>query len=146
MEGPLAPVRERKLSAREEQVLRQLAWGATHKDVATSLGLSVKTVETHKANAMRKLRLQTRQDVVVFAVKQGWFTLEPVTAIHTRTAALQDELAALKAVVAAGLADWSPGIPVRQDVNQAFRRVLEIGSALQEAIVVLDAAGDRERL
>lgn len=142
----MVAVHDRKLSAREEQVLRQLAWGATHKEVAESLGLSVKTVETHKSNATRKLRLRTRQEVVLFAVKQGWLTLEPVTAIETRIAVLKDELAAMKAVVATGVAGWSTGEPVPQPVNEAFRRVLEIGSALQEAIAILDAAGDKELL
>ena len=74
----------RKLSSREEQVLRQLAWGATHKEVADALNLSVKTIETHKANASRKLRLQSRQELVLYAVKSGWLTVEPVTALEKR--------------------------------------------------------------
>ena len=128
----------RKLSSREEDVLRRLAWGATHKEVADALHLSVKTVETHKANAARKLRLRTRHEMVRYAVEQGWFTVEPITALEKRIAALKTELAAMKAIVIEGLAGWTPGMPVSARVNQAFRRVLEIGASLQEANTILD--------
>lgn len=133
----------RKLSSREEQVLRQLAWGATHKEVATALNLSVKTVETHKANAARKLRLQTRRDLVLYAVKNGWLFVEPITALEKRIAVLKQELSDMKAIVSGGLAGWEPGQPVAPSVNAAFRRVLEIGAALQEANVILDPPDDR---
>lgn len=123
--------------------MRQLAWGATHQEVADALKLSVKTVETHKANAARKLRLRTRQEIVLYAVKNGWLTLEPVTALERRITALKHELAAMKAIVVAGVAGWSPGQPVTPAVNDAFRRVLEIGAALQEAKAILDSAEDR---
>ena len=43
------------LSARETEVVRLIAWGYTNKEIAAQLDLSVKTVETHKANAMHKL-------------------------------------------------------------------------------------------
>jgi DNA-binding CsgD family transcriptional regulator len=133
----------RTLSSREEQVLRQLAWGATHKEVATALNLSVKTVETHKANGARKLRLQTRRDLVLYAVKNGWLFVEPITALEKRVAALKQELSDMKAIVAGGLSGWEPGQPVAPKVNAAFRRVLEIGAALHEANVILDPPEDR---
>ena len=69
---PKARSSTRNLSNREEQVLRQLAWGATHQEVADALHLSVKTVETHKANAMHKLGMRSRIDIVRFALLQGW--------------------------------------------------------------------------
>jgi DNA-binding CsgD family transcriptional regulator len=128
----------RKLSAREEEVLRQLAWGATHQEVADNLQLSVKTIETHKANAARKLRLRSRQELVRYAVLEGWLSVEPITAIEKRIAALKAELAAMKVIVKEGIAGWEAGKPVSPKVNAAFRRVLEIGAALQEAAVVLD--------
>lgn len=128
----------RKLSAREEQVLRQLAWGATHQEVADNLRLSVKTIETHKANAARKLQLRTRQELVRYAVVEGWLSVEPLTALERRIAALKSELAEMKVVVTQGLAGWEPGKPVAAKVNAAFRRVLEIGAALQEATAILD--------
>ena len=60
------------LSGREEEVLRLIAWGYSNKDIAVRLDLSVKTVETHKANAMHKLQMRSRIDIVRFAVLQGW--------------------------------------------------------------------------
>jgi DNA-binding CsgD family transcriptional regulator len=133
----------RKLSAREEEVLRQLAWGATHKEVACALHLSVKTVETHKANAARKLRLRTRQELVRYAVDQGWLALEPITAIEKHIGALKTELSAMKAIVKDGLHGWHPGMPVTPQVNTAFRRVLEIGASIQEAIAVLERKNEQ---
>ena len=57
---------------RESEVLRLMALGHTNKDIATALGVSVKTVEVHKANGMRKLGLSGRTDVVRYALLQGW--------------------------------------------------------------------------
>jgi DNA-binding NarL/FixJ family response regulator len=57
---------------RENEVLRQTALGFSNKDIANALDLSVKTVEVHKANAMRKLGLAGRTDVVRYALLQGW--------------------------------------------------------------------------
>jgi two-component system response regulator NreC len=60
------------LSAREEQVLKRVAWGYSNKEIAAEFEISVKTVEIHKANAMRRLGLQSRIDIVRFALLQGW--------------------------------------------------------------------------
>jgi DNA-binding NarL/FixJ family response regulator len=60
------------ISDREAEVLRLIAWGHSNKEIAASLDLSVKTVEVHKANAMRKLGMRSRIDIVRFAVFQGW--------------------------------------------------------------------------
>jgi two-component system response regulator NreC len=60
------------VSDREKEVLRLMALGHSNKDIASSLELSVKTVEVHKANAMRKLSLTGRIDVVRYASLQGW--------------------------------------------------------------------------
>jgi two-component system response regulator NreC len=60
------------LSDRESQVLRLIASGHSNKEIAARLVLSVKTVEAHKANAMRKLDLNGRIDIVKYAVLQGW--------------------------------------------------------------------------
>jgi DNA-binding NarL/FixJ family response regulator len=60
------------LSAREEQVLRRVAWGFSNKEIASQLDISVKTVEIHKANAMRRVGLANRIDIVRFALLQGW--------------------------------------------------------------------------
>ena len=60
------------LSEREAEVLRLIAAGYSNKEIAGRLSLSVKTVEAHKANAMRKLGLSGRIDIVKYAVLQGW--------------------------------------------------------------------------
>jgi DNA-binding NarL/FixJ family response regulator len=60
------------LSDREAEVLRQIASGYSNKEIAARLTLSVKTVEAHKANAMRKLDLNGRIDIVKYAILQGW--------------------------------------------------------------------------
>ena len=60
------------LSGRESEVLRLIACGYSNKEIAGRLSLSVKTVEAHKANAMRKLGLRGRIDIVKYAILQGW--------------------------------------------------------------------------
>jgi len=64
--------RSAELSTREEEILRLVAWGYSNKEIAAQLDLSVKTIETHKANATHKLGLHSRIDVVRFALLQGW--------------------------------------------------------------------------
>ncbi|MCA1817406.1 MAG: response regulator transcription factor, partial [Acidobacteria bacterium] len=59
-------------SDREREVLRMIAWGYSNKEIAARLDLSVKTVEVHKANAMRKLGMTSRIDIVRYAILQGW--------------------------------------------------------------------------
>jgi DNA-binding NarL/FixJ family response regulator len=63
-----------ELSGREEEVLRLVAWGYTNKEIAGYLNISVKTVETHKANLMGKLDLKTRSDIVRYALRSGWLS------------------------------------------------------------------------
>jgi DNA-binding NarL/FixJ family response regulator len=60
------------VSDRESEVLRLIASGYSNKEIAARLALSVKTIEAHKANAMRKLGLNGRIDIVKYAVLQGW--------------------------------------------------------------------------
>ena len=62
----------RELSEREAEVLRLIAWGHSNKEIAARLSLSVKTVEAHKANAMRRLGMTSRIDIVRYAILQGW--------------------------------------------------------------------------
>jgi DNA-binding NarL/FixJ family response regulator len=60
------------LTDREEQVLRLVAEGYSNKEIANQLNISVKTVETHKANFMEKLEFKSRTDVVRYAIERGW--------------------------------------------------------------------------
>jgi two-component system response regulator NreC len=66
------PAGDVTLSDRETEVLRLIALGYSYKEIAAHLSLSVKTVEAHKANAMRKLDLNSRIDIVRYAMLQGW--------------------------------------------------------------------------
>jgi len=60
------------VSDREKQVLRMMAVGHSNKEIAEELSIAIKTVEVHKANAMRKLGLRGRIDVVRYAILHGW--------------------------------------------------------------------------
>ena len=60
------------LTDRESEVLRLIALGYSNKEIAARLSLSVKTVEVHKANAMRRLNITSRIDLVRYAIFQGW--------------------------------------------------------------------------
>lgn len=60
-----------RLSARERQVLVLLAHGHTHSEMADQLGISVKTVETHRARLSEKLGLKSRSDLVRLALEAG---------------------------------------------------------------------------
>lgn len=66
---------EDPLSEREHDVLRLLALGHTNQEIAKMLYISVRTAETHRAHIMQKLRLQTRADLVAYAIERG--LLEP---------------------------------------------------------------------
>jgi DNA-binding CsgD family transcriptional regulator len=71
---PLGPPREAgagKLSAREREILRMLAAGATASEIARMLFLSRATVATHVRNAMVKLGAHTRIEAVVIAMRRG---------------------------------------------------------------------------
>lgn len=63
---------QREPSERESEVLRLIAWGHSNKEIADRLELSVKTIEVHKANAMRKLGMKSRIDIVQYAMLRGW--------------------------------------------------------------------------
>ncbi len=60
------------LSERESEVLRLVARGYSNKEIAAQLDNSVKTVETQKATAMRKLNINRRSEIVEYAILQGW--------------------------------------------------------------------------
>lgn len=62
--------RKRMLTAREREVLKLLAEGRTVRSVAGALGLSVKTVDAHKFNLMRKLGLHNKAELVMWAIQK----------------------------------------------------------------------------
>lgn len=61
-----------EISDRECEVLRLIALGHSNKEIAARLDLSVKTIEAHKSNFMRKLGFNSRIDIVRYAILQGW--------------------------------------------------------------------------
>ena len=65
------------VSDRERQVLARVARGFSNKQIAAQLELSIKTVETYKARVVQKLGLQTRVDIVRYAMGEGWLS-EPL--------------------------------------------------------------------
>ena len=62
----------KELTVCEQDVFRQTAWGYPNKEIAGRLSISVKTVEVHKANAMRKKSMSSRIGIVRYALRQGW--------------------------------------------------------------------------
>ena len=60
------------ITERETEVLRLVARGYSNKEIAAKLEVSVKTIEVHKANAMRKLSLRGRIELLQYALHQGW--------------------------------------------------------------------------
>jgi two-component system response regulator NreC len=59
------------LSDREREVLKLLALGHTNQEIAKQLFISVRTAETHRAHIMRKLQLETRAELVRYALEHG---------------------------------------------------------------------------
>lgn len=68
------------LTEREREVLGQVAQGYTNQEIADRLFVSVKTVETHRAHLMSKLGLQSRAELVQYALREGYLTPDTGTA------------------------------------------------------------------
>jgi DNA-binding NarL/FixJ family response regulator len=81
-EPPVLPT----LTAREREVTQLLAEGKSSKEVATLLNLSTKTVETHRANIMRKLSLHSIRDLVVYAIKNNIIQLDMTPDVNRQPA------------------------------------------------------------
>ncbi len=67
---PARGSRFRALTARETEVLKMIAEGQSAKEAACSLHLSVKTIEAHKSNLMRKLDIHNRAQLVQYAIQK----------------------------------------------------------------------------
>jgi DNA-binding NarL/FixJ family response regulator len=57
------------MTAREREIIQLLAEGRSNKEAAAALGVSVKTIEAHRANLMRKLRFRSLSDLVRYAIR-----------------------------------------------------------------------------
>ena len=64
------------LTDRERQVLQQIAEGSSTKDIASSLGVSIKTIETHRRQIMEKVNLFSVAELTKYAIKEGLTALE----------------------------------------------------------------------
>jgi len=72
VEACLAGATDREtLSPREREVLRFVADGKTSRQVATLLGVSVRTVDAHRASIMRRLGIHDTAGLVRYAIRQG---------------------------------------------------------------------------
>ncbi len=79
-QDPKAPTLAQELSAltpREVEVLTLVAEGCTNQEIANRLGLSIKTVQAHRANVMEKLGLHDITHLVRFAIRHGLIPPEP---------------------------------------------------------------------
>lgn len=60
------------LTEREREVFRHIALGYSNNEIAEKMNISVKTVEAHKANCLKKLNMSSRKDIIRYAILQGW--------------------------------------------------------------------------
>lgn len=65
-----------KLTTRETEVGQLIAEGRSTREISEALMVSVKTVETHRVNIMRKLNAKSHTDLIKYALKKGWISLD----------------------------------------------------------------------
>jgi len=70
--GPPPP----PISAREREVLQLVAEGATNREIAARLVISLKTVEAHKEHIVRKLGVRGNAELIHYAIRSGLITLD----------------------------------------------------------------------
>jgi DNA-binding CsgD family transcriptional regulator len=66
----VANLRRSSLTPREREVVKMIAEGNSAREIATVLGLSVKTVEAHRFNLMRKLDIHNKAQLVTYAIQK----------------------------------------------------------------------------
>ena len=65
------------LSAREREVLQLIAEGAPRREIAETLSISVRTVDSHQTHIMAKLAARSRADLIRYALERGYVGTEP---------------------------------------------------------------------
>lgn len=78
-QSKLADARDRALTEREREVLQLVAKGAANRDVAEQLGISEATVRSHVRSILRKLRLSSRTQAALYALREGLASLGEVS-------------------------------------------------------------------
>lgn len=73
--GPSTPTPSTRLTTREREVLQLFAEGKSTKEVAFLLSVSVKTIETHRIQIMRKLNIRSLAELTKYAIREGITTL-----------------------------------------------------------------------
>jgi DNA-binding CsgD family transcriptional regulator len=73
---PASPDLSGRLTTREREVLLLAAEGHTNQEITRRLSIGVRTVESHRANLMRKLRLRNQTELVRYALQRGLLPLE----------------------------------------------------------------------
>lgn len=66
----------RPITEREREVVRLVAQGYKNREIADELGISVKTIETHRANIMNKLALRNVAQLIHYAIQKGMITVK----------------------------------------------------------------------
>jgi DNA-binding NarL/FixJ family response regulator len=66
-----SPTPAERLSSREREIVQLIAEGLSSKEIATSLSISARTVESHRANVMQKLDIHKVPGLVRFAIREG---------------------------------------------------------------------------
>ncbi len=72
MQLEIVPAPFPSLTVREREVAMLLASGERNQDIAKKLGVSVKTVDTHRANLLEKLKCEGNVALCRFAIRNGW--------------------------------------------------------------------------
>lgn len=67
-------VRGKPLTAREEAVARLLCAGLANREIADEVGISVKTVDTHRHHVLVKLGLKNNSALALHGVREGWIS------------------------------------------------------------------------
>lgn len=74
-----------KPTARQREVIRLLSAGKANKEIAVTLGISVRTAEMHRANLMKKLGLHSLAELVHYAIRAGLINPDSLDAANTST-------------------------------------------------------------
>ncbi|MGD9030588.1 MAG: LuxR C-terminal-related transcriptional regulator, partial [Anaerolineae bacterium] len=66
------------LTARQREVLTLIAEGLTNQQIADGLGISIRTVERHRENIVKRLNLHSRVELVKYALRKGLVQLDGI--------------------------------------------------------------------